>query len=458
MSQVAIGPFEVDANRLTLRYQRSAVSVGPKVVETLLALAEHPGITVSKAQLVHRVWPDGFVDEANLAQNVYVLRKLFRVHGIDDAIETIPGVGYRLRVAVAKIGVEHARISASIWRRVAIGGLTLITAAALLILARGRDSVPHAGVRATLSAQGMRDYEIGRYYWDQRTPSGVQKSIEYFGKVVDSDPSNALGYAALADASATMGDYCYGTHRPDVYFARALDYSNKALSLNPNSADAHAAAGFAALHHLDERRGVRELRIAIALDPQNADAHEWLGVALLRGSHIGEAQQELRVAARLDPLSVPAAVWLGAAAFAQHDFRGAIAIEHQALELSPARLDALRLIGQAYEAQGDFADARVAFERYGSVDAYFRPSAAVLLARLYALDHKALLAKRQLDSARQALNTIDWADVQNARLALGQRADEARTRLTDFHAQWAAVENGNHFIALVLATGDRLAL
>ena len=45
--------------------------------------------------LLDRIWPEGYVDEANLAQNVYVLRKVLRGRWDVEAIETIPRRGYR---------------------------------------------------------------------------------------------------------------------------------------------------------------------------------------------------------------------------------------------------------------------------------------------------------------------------------------------------------------------------
>ena len=68
----AFGAYELDVARLLLRHRREPLALGPKVVETLLALVERAGEVVSKGELLERIWPEGFVEEANLAQNVYV--------------------------------------------------------------------------------------------------------------------------------------------------------------------------------------------------------------------------------------------------------------------------------------------------------------------------------------------------------------------------------------------------
>ena len=70
MSVYEFGPFQLDKDRLLLLHDGEPVALGPKVVETLLALVEHPGDVLSKSALLDRIWPEGFVEEANLAQNI----------------------------------------------------------------------------------------------------------------------------------------------------------------------------------------------------------------------------------------------------------------------------------------------------------------------------------------------------------------------------------------------------
>ncbi len=51
----------------------------------------------------------------------------------------------------------------------------------------------------TANTEAYQLYLQGRFYWNKRTPQGLQKSIEYFNQAVAVDPSNALAYAGLAD-------------------------------------------------------------------------------------------------------------------------------------------------------------------------------------------------------------------------------------------------------------------
>ncbi|MGI8786956.1 MAG: DPP IV N-terminal domain-containing protein [Pyrinomonadaceae bacterium] len=67
--------FRLDAAHLMLYRDKQTVSLKPKVVETLVALVERRGEVISKAELMNRLWADSFVEESNLTQNIYLLRK-----------------------------------------------------------------------------------------------------------------------------------------------------------------------------------------------------------------------------------------------------------------------------------------------------------------------------------------------------------------------------------------------
>lgn len=442
MSIYQVGPFQLNGERLSLTRGEESVPLGPKVVETLLVLVEHAGEVLSKEALLDRIWPEGFVEEANLSQNVYVLRKTFRRYGSADPIETVPRFGYRLTATVRDLAqLSRAPQRASQLRRrigAAISGAAFIAASLVLVASYGVGQ--RAAVPARLSEGGARLYVIGRYYWNLRTPEGVQRSVGYFQRVIDTDPYSPLGYAALADANVTIGDYCYGTHRPAVYFARAREFANKALALDPNSADAHAALGFIALRSKNMPGAVAELQRAISLDPSYAPAHEWYGIALLGRGRFSEGLRQLKLAADLDPLSVATTAWLGSAAYVSRRYGDAIAYSRQALELSPQRTDALMTLGQAYEAQGNTVRAIAAFKRYAAVASFDRPEAAALLAHAYAIERRMPQARAQLSYARAYAAEVNPTDLAAAAQAIGDRS-VALDLLRGVRSHGTAVEN-----------------
>jgi DNA-binding winged helix-turn-helix (wHTH) protein len=91
------GELTLDATELTLRAQGNLVRLPPKSLQTLLVLVERSGHVVGKTELMDVLWPDGFVEESNLTQHIYLLRRALRRHGLADAIETLPRRGYSFR-------------------------------------------------------------------------------------------------------------------------------------------------------------------------------------------------------------------------------------------------------------------------------------------------------------------------------------------------------------------------
>src|ERR1043166_2273767 len=100
------GPFRVDTrNRQVLR-ENEVVPLKAKAVETLLLLIEGRGDLVEKDELMRRLWPDSFVEEANLTQNIYTLRKALG----GDYIQTIPRRGYRFVAEVKEADDPAAEV------------------------------------------------------------------------------------------------------------------------------------------------------------------------------------------------------------------------------------------------------------------------------------------------------------------------------------------------------------
>lgn len=88
------GNFKIDpVERLLLREGRP-VPLTQKVFDLLLVLVQNQGHVVEKNRLMNEIWPDAFVEEGNLAQNISVLRKVLRDDG-RDYIQTVPRRGYR---------------------------------------------------------------------------------------------------------------------------------------------------------------------------------------------------------------------------------------------------------------------------------------------------------------------------------------------------------------------------
>ncbi|HEV2828419.1 MAG TPA: winged helix-turn-helix domain-containing protein [Pyrinomonadaceae bacterium] len=95
------GRFRVKADERVLRRGEELVSLTPKAFDILLTLLENAGRIVNKDDLMKKVWPNTFVEEGNLTQNVSLLRKaLGETANGPQFIETVPRRGYRFVAAV----------------------------------------------------------------------------------------------------------------------------------------------------------------------------------------------------------------------------------------------------------------------------------------------------------------------------------------------------------------------
>lgn len=101
------GPFLLDPAKRILLRDNQPVPLQLKAFETLLVLVRNGEQVVLKQELMQAVWPDTFVEEGNLTQSIFVLRKtLGSINGEQRYIETIPGRGYRLAVKVRTVSEE----------------------------------------------------------------------------------------------------------------------------------------------------------------------------------------------------------------------------------------------------------------------------------------------------------------------------------------------------------------
>jgi len=97
------GKFRCDPREHLLLREGKPVSVSPKSFEILVALIQNNGRLLTKDELMQQVWPDSFVEEANLTVNISALRKVLgETPGGQRYIETVPKRGYRFVAPVTE--------------------------------------------------------------------------------------------------------------------------------------------------------------------------------------------------------------------------------------------------------------------------------------------------------------------------------------------------------------------
>jgi len=155
--------FRLDATRRILLRDGQPVSLSSRVFDTLLYLVDHADRVIEKDELLNAVWAGRFVEEANLSQTIFVLRKTLRDLGeADELIATISGRGYRFTAPVRRdagsaapaaqpnlllpgfdtpvaaaetAGAREAAVSSRAWfRYAALGGAAFLFGAVLLFM------------------------------------------------------------------------------------------------------------------------------------------------------------------------------------------------------------------------------------------------------------------------------------------------------------------------------------
>ncbi len=105
------GAFRIDARERLLLRNGEPVPLPPKVYDTLLVLVENNGHAIGKEELMKAVWPDTFVEDANLTVNISMLRKaLGEGTSQHQYIETLPRRGYRFVSAVTRVNPEATEV------------------------------------------------------------------------------------------------------------------------------------------------------------------------------------------------------------------------------------------------------------------------------------------------------------------------------------------------------------
>jgi tetratricopeptide (TPR) repeat protein len=175
----------------------------------------------------------------------------------------------------------------------------------------------------------------GQSYTQRSTREDLLTGIRYCEKALEEDRNYALAYTGLANAYAVLG--LRGHISPIEGRRKAEEAARKALALDENLAEAHAALGqaYVAFAPCNFSLGDRELRRAIELSPSSALAHQYLGVSLVRQGRLDESLEAYLKARELDPLSSVIARNVAAPYYFKRDYVRALELLRQANELGP---------------------------------------------------------------------------------------------------------------------------
>src|SRR5262249_55619270 len=201
-----------------------------------------------------------------------------------------------------------------------------------LTLLGAKDNTARMG--STKSMEAHNAYLQGRFYLQRRSLEDFFKAVGFYDQAIRLDPDYALAYAERAEAWAWIGDLT-GDKQKEAW-AAASKSAEKAVAIDPDLAEAHAALGWVRFFiEWKFTEGLTELRLAEKISPSNPTASDLLARVVVYLGQFDEAEKVARRAIELDPLAYQARISLARVLFTEGKLNEADASGRTAAELHP---------------------------------------------------------------------------------------------------------------------------
>src|SRR5436309_1151530 len=281
-------------------------------------------------------------------------------------------IGAAISVGLFFVGRYSARTNAHLWAEIYDRKLTDIFAVESDIAKTIADTLQAKltgsektaiSKEPTANTEAYELYHKGRSLWGKRTGDNIPKAIAFYEQAIARDPNYALAYAGLSTAYI-LAPFYTGADRREAG-SKAKEAALKALRLDPNLAEAHAALGKVLFFsEIDLAGATREYKRAIELKPNDADAHHWFSNDSLAA--LGQFDEAIAAGKRsvdLDPLSIVINADLGETLFYARRFDESVAQLRKTLEIDPTSFYAHYNLGIALQAKGDLSGAIAEYEK-----------------------------------------------------------------------------------------------
>jgi DNA-binding winged helix-turn-helix (wHTH) protein/Tfp pilus assembly protein PilF len=309
------GPFRLDLEERRLLEDAVPVPLTPKAFDVLAVLVDRAGHLVERESLMQSVWPDSFVEEANVARIIHTLRKVLR-EDLDGTkyIETVSKKGYRFIAELTVVendsrsgsnGASESEFKHPVRSRsVTAGAAVLMLAIAItsFFIFRGSwNTRPAKHLKAeTLSGEALQNYREGKLLVERRRSGDYEKSLGLFERAIELDPNYANAYAGKADAKMVL--YWNSGKNEDVSAARTA--VRKSLELDNSNSYAHTVnCRILTTYDWDHPEAEKECRKAVELDPEDHEAQKELALLLNSSGRESEALDAIDKAITISPTS-----------------------------------------------------------------------------------------------------------------------------------------------------------
>jgi DNA-binding winged helix-turn-helix (wHTH) protein len=420
---VSIGRLQFDPDGLVLYDAGQVVPLAPLPAQMLAALVRARGDVVSTGWLRELLWDGAPVEDRNLNQQIYVLRRALR-RDPRVAIENVPRRGYRLVVTPVAATAESAKPPVAGWRgRTAFAWRACVVALALAaIFLEARQAPP-------LVDASDRDVAMGNYLATSEGPNHLERAAQYFRDLVDREPRNAAGYGGLAVVDVKRALNVSDLPSRERLFETSQVEAAAALRLNAGDSNALTAIGIVASvrdHCPDTAQ--RMFDAAVAADPNGESPRTWRARFLMSIGKIDEAGRDFRALGQNVPTSGYAVGSFGEWLVLKRDYVRASDVLAQAVDLGNHPGFTRYWLARAYYKRGLYAQAL----RLSNVLLAMYPneaSALVLRLRVEAQsgDMRAALADYNRVAQIPDVAQTDPVALASADVAMGKRAQALRT-------------------------------
>ena len=273
---------------------------------------------------------------------------------------------------------------------------------------------------AAADPEAYQAYLKGRYFWNRRTTENIQKAIEQFKIATSRDPNYALAYAGLGDCYAVLAEYSGLPTSETAPQAKA--YAERAISIDPQSAEPHATLGSALRQMWQWAEAEKEFKRAIELNPNYPTVHHWYSIMLKEMGRKDEAAAVIKRARELDPLSSVIGVNLAELYQHQNNHEATVETCLKVIELDPNYATAYEDLSVSYAILGRKAEAIAAGEK--SVDLAKRAGVALgSMGFVYAITGdrtKAMRVIKELEEKYERKESIGF-DLATVYAGLGEK-------------------------------------
>jgi Tfp pilus assembly protein PilF len=210
---------------------------------------------------------------------------------------------------------------------------------------------------ASVNPEAYDNYVKGRYFWDKYTLDSVNKSLDFFNRAIQIDPSYAPAYVGLAQAHINLM-FSYNVVSPASGCDKSEREPQKALEIDNELAEAHAAlARFKMQCAWDWAGAEQEFRQAIDLAPGSSEVHHQYAHYLVAMGRIAEAWSEGTRALELDPYGIRANSHQGWHHFNAREYDLAIRDFQRTLTMEPNDSFSLRFLASSYQQKHMYSEA-----------------------------------------------------------------------------------------------------